>query len=154
MKLAEALVRVKDLKGKFAELQQVVYSDATFEVVDPDMEIPSIEDQLNELVSVSEEIASMKSRITRTNAERGLSIKIHTMEHLRSCVSKLEDLTRHKQIRVNLRSIDYNSPAIKLATHATYNVAKWTETVNGYRARIRELDLELQRLNWEVDLVD
>lgn len=117
------------------------------------MEVPSIEEQLSELVDVSLEIACLKSRIARTNAEHGLSIKIHTMEHLRSCVSKLEDLTRHKQVRVNLRAIDYNSPAVKLPRYATYNVAALTETVNGYRTRIRELDLELQRLNWEVDLV-
>ncbi len=34
MKLAEALVKIKDLKGKSAELQRVTFEDATFDVVD------------------------------------------------------------------------------------------------------------------------
>lgn len=154
MKLAEALVRIKDLKGKFTELQRVLYSDQLFQVVDTEMEIPSIEDKLDELIDVSNEISKLKCRIAYTNASNGLTDKIHTMEHLRSCVGKLEELTHNKQVVVNLRSINYGEPAVKLPTHATYDVARLTRTVDTFRKQIRELDLELQRLNWEVDLVN
>jgi len=154
MKIAEALVKIKDLKGKFAELTRVIYSDTTFELLDPKMEVPSIETQLGEMVSVSEEIARIKSCVAATNAKSGLTSKIHTMEHLRSCVSKMEELTHKKQSQIVLRTIDYGQPAMKIETRATYDVTAWTETINGFRTRIRELDLELQHLNWEVDLVE
>ncbi|KKM62750.1 hypothetical protein LCGC14_1518470 [marine sediment metagenome] len=154
MKLAEALVRIKDLKGKSAELQRVTYEDATFDIVDEDIEVPSIEESLTTLVTVSRETASLKSRIARTNATHGLTDKLHEMEHLRSLVSKLEPLTRNKQIVVNLRHINYNDTATKIPTHATYDVEAWTKKLNEYRDKIRQIDLDLQRLNWEVDLVD
>jgi hypothetical protein len=155
MKLAEALVRIKDLKGKSAELQRVAYEDAIFEVVDDAIEIPSITGSLNNLVSISKEIASLKAKIARTNVVNGLVDKLHEMEHLRSLISKLEPLTRHKQLVVQLRMLNYNSDtSTKIPTHATYNVETWTKKLNEYRDRIRKLDLDLQRLNWEVDLVD
>ena len=154
MKLAEALVRIKDLKGKSAELQRVVYSDATFDVVDENLEVPTIEKSLNDLVSVSEETAKLKARIALTNVNNGLTAKLHEMEHLRSLISQLEPLTRNKQVVVNLRSVAYNEPAVKMETRATYNVSEWTKQLNECRDRIRALDLELQRANWEVDLVD
>lgn len=154
MKLAEALIRIKDLKGKSAELQRVVYDDATFDVVDENSVIPDIEESLTALVSVSQDTASLKSRITRTNAINGLTDKLHEMEHLRSLVSKLEPLSRNKQEIVSLRHINFNDAATKIPTRATYNVEAWTKNLNKYRDKIRQLDLDLQRLNWEVDLVD
>lgn len=154
MKLAEALVRIKDLKGKSAELQRIVFEDSTFEVVDEDLEIPSIETPLQDLVLVSQETANLKSRIARTNAINGLTDKLHEMEHLRSIVSKTEALTRIKQVTVSLRHVGYNDAATKISTHATYDVERVKIWNNELRDKIRKLDLDLQRLNWEVDLVD
>ena len=76
------------------------------------------------------------------------------MEALRSLVSKLEELSRHKQVKTILKSVNYGDPPVKIATHATYDVEAWTEKLNAYRDRVRELDVELQKLNWEIDLVD
>jgi len=153
MKLAEALIRIKDLKGKAAELNRVVYTDTVFERIDAEEEIPSIEDSLEEFVSVSGEIASLKSRIARTNASNGAADKIHEMESLRSVVSKLEDLSHNKQSRTILKSVTYGDPPVKITTHATYDVEAWTNRLKEFRSRIREIDVALQTLNWEVELV-
>ena len=153
MKIAEALVRIKDIKGKLSELQRKIDADQLFERVQNDQMIPSIEGLLEDFLDVSEVLSVLKTRITKTNATHGLINKIHEMEKLRSIVSKLELLSRNKQEFVSLRHITYDQPAIPMSTFATYNVEDLIESLEAYRARIRELDLELQRLNWEVDLV-
>jgi len=152
MKIAEALVHIKDMKGKLAELNREIMEEQTFEQVDASMEIPSVEQQLKDFVSLTKELASFKTRITKTNSKHGLTDKIHKMEALRSMVSRLEQLCRNKQVTVTLRRIDYEGPAVSISTHATYNVEQLTKEVNGARDQIRVLDLELQRLNWEIDL--
>jgi len=154
MKIAEALANIKDLKGKFSELQRHISSNAVFDLVDPDMEIPNIEDTLNEIVEVSSAISKLKCRIARTNAASGSINKIHTMEHLRSCISSLEHLTHNQQVSARFHNINYSESSVKLVSHATYNVEQCTEKLNLFRKQLRELDLELQRLNWEVDLVE
>lgn len=154
MKLAEALVRIKDLKGKVAELSRVLQTDMFFEKIDDMQEVPSTEGVLVELEKVTETLADLKTRIAKTNAQHGLVDKINEMEQLRSLISQLDMLARQKQRVVNLRRVDYEGPAIQIATLATYDVAALAEKVQSFRSRVRELDLELQRLNWEVDLVE
>jgi len=148
------LIRIKDLKGKAAELQRVVSYEAVFEQIDENEVVPSIEDSLEELAAVSAELAILKSKIARTNVASGAVDKIHEMESLRSLVSKLEGLAQNKQTKTILKTINYGDQPVKVATHATYDVETWSKKVSELRDRIRELDVELQKLNWEVDLVD
>ena len=154
MKIAEGLMKIKDLKGKAAELQRSALSETLYDVLDEDEPTPSIEETLSDLVAVTNELSSLKTRIAKTNAAHGLTDKIHEMEQLRGLVSGLDGLARHKQTQVTMKSFSYDSAATKVRTVATYDVAAWTDRVNGYRDRIRELDADLQRSNWEIDLVD
>lgn len=153
MKIAEALVRIKDLKGRCAELQRIIASDSKFDLID-DMEVPSIQNEINEFEKLSREISNLKTQITKTNSEHGLTQMIHDMEHFRSCVSKFEPLTRNKQHSVELRTVGFGETAQKIHTHATYDVEVMKDTVDIYRENVRKLDLKLQRLNWEIDLVE
>lgn len=154
MKIAEALVKVKDLKGKVAELTRQIVTDSRFEQVEEGSEIPSVEPLIVDLLEVTEALSVLKTRITMTNATFGLTAKINEMERLRSLVSSLESLANHKQKIVQLRTIGYSDATAKLPTYATYDVEHLKVSLTEHRTRIRELDLELQRRNWEVDLVD
>lgn len=154
MKLAEALVQVKDLKGKVAELNRKIQNDALFEQVDKGQAIPDISLLIDELVRLARNLGELKTRVARTNAQHGLVDKINEMAQLRSLVAQLEGLSEQKQSRTQLRRIDYGEPHVKVQVHATYNVDELASQVVDMRSRIRKLDLELQRLNWEVDLVD
>ena len=78
--------------------------------------------------------------------------KINEMESLRSIISRLESLTSNKQDKVELKRVEYDSPPVSIHVLATYNVAGLTSELDAYRKRIRELDLELQQLNWQIDL--
>jgi len=154
MKIAEALVQVKDLKGKVAELTRRIQTDALFEQLDEGQEVPDISLLIEELVTLTRNLGNLKTRIARTNAQRGLVDKINEMAQLRSLVAQLDSLTNNKQSATKLRRIDYGEPHVKMTIVATYNVDEVSSSLDEMRSRIRALDLELQRLNWEVDLVD
>lgn len=154
MKLAEALVQVKDLKGKVADLNRRIQNDAVFDQVDEGQEVPDTSLLIEELITLTRNLGGLKTRVARTNAQYGLVDKINEMAQLRSLVAQLEGLTNHKQSTTKLRRIDFGEPHVKMQVHATYNVEEVASRVEEMRNRIRKLDLELQRLNWEVDLVD
>jgi hypothetical protein len=154
MKIAEALVKVKDLKGKLRELSETINANSTFRIVEENQKVPSIEVELDLLVTLSRELATLKTRIAKTNATKGLTDKINEMEQLRGVVKMLEPLTKIKQDHKDYQTIDYGSDPILLTTVATYNVSNRVDEVVVIRDRIRKLDLELQRLNWQVDLVE
>lgn len=152
MKIAEALVRIKDMKGKLATLVMDIHNEQSYEQIDQNESIPSIEDKISEFSFVSAELANLKDRINRTNTKHRLSEKIYTMEALRSTIKQLDCLTRAKQRTVRLQRVDYDGPATQIATFATYNVEKLAANLDVAHNKIREIDLELQRLNWEIDL--
>ena len=155
MKLAEALVQMKDMKGKMAQLIRKIQFDQLFERVDESQVIPNnVDDFIDDYVTLSETLVDMKTRVATTNVENGLTVKIHRMESLRSLISQLESLTCNKQERLDLKHISYDKPPVPVSTFATYNVENLTLMLDNLRDEIRSLDLELQRLNWEVELVD
>lgn len=152
MKLAEALTKVKDLKGKAASLQRDIQTDSQFQKLDADMEVPSIENLLVQLSEVLEELRTLKTRIDTANVKNGLADKIHEMEQLRSAIKSLEPLARVKAEVKSLQRVDYTSPAVPVVTVATFNVLNLNNQLEAHRRRVRELDLELQRLNWQVEV--
>jgi hypothetical protein len=154
MKLAEALIKVKDIKGKLAEIQRKISSEAIFRKVDPAQEVPSIESDLCDLQTTAAELASFKNRIAKTNAMHGLSTKIYAMDALKFLISTLEAYTTVKQSRVDLEYVGMGERPIPLTTYATYDVAVLTTNIKSSKNNLRALDIELQKLNWEVDLED
>lgn len=152
MKVAQALAQVKDLKGKINSVQNRINMDSMFKKVTPDQKVPSIEPLLDELVRLNNELRSLKVRIAKTNVKHGLTERIHEMEMLRYIVGALDSLARAKQEVTNLERIDYDGPAQAFTTYATYNVEELNMGLDENRARIRELDMELQQLNWSTDL--
>ena len=150
MKLAEALTKVKYLKGKVAGLQLQLQSDALFEVVDTSSPILILTETITELTQVLENLRQLKTRIDTANVKHGLADKIHEMEQLRYAVKVLDELTKHKQ---EVKKIDrYSQTQSVILTVATYNVSELTGQVDTMRDRIRQLDLELQKTNWQVDV--
>jgi hypothetical protein len=150
MKLAEALTKIKDLKGKVANLQSTLLTDATFQVVEDDQEVPSVENELRELEEVLGELRSLKSKIDVANVINGLVDKIHQMEQLKMTIKSLEPLSRIKQ-EVKTRDAYSSTPTIT-HTKATFNVESLKNVLDNHRRRVRELDLELQQLNWTVEV--
>src|SRR5271157_1113787 len=154
MKIAEALVRIKDIKGKLANIMVDINRDAFYEQIDANAQVPTVEVLIDDFCLITQELANIKTRITKTNTNNGLTLKIYRMEALRSMIKQLENLTKAKQKVVRMQRIDYEGPASMISTFATFNVEELGREVESYREEIRTLDLELQRLNWEIDLED
>lgn len=154
MKIAEALIHIKDIKGKLSTLQEEIHSDSSFELLNENDTIPSIEDKISLLQHLSVELASFKTRITKTNAKNGLTDKINKMEALRSIQAQLNGLTRNKQKTTVMRHIDYNDPAMPVTVFSTFNVSNLSKNLDLIQEEIRNLDLELQKLNWTIDIED
>ena len=74
------------------------------------------------------------------------------MESLRSLISRLGGLLYNKQTKTELKRVDYDTPPVPIKVFATYDVSQLEAKMDGYRKRIRELDLELQKMNWQIDL--
>lgn len=152
MKIAEALIRIKDIKGKLASTMYDIAGEQSYEQVDINAPIPNIDPFIEAYCSVSQDLAQLKNRITKTNAKYGLQEKLYRMEALRSTIKQLDGLTSAKQKSVRLGRVDYDGPAVQITTYATYDVAKLDARLEQARAEIRALDLELQKRNWEIDL--
>ena len=152
MKLAEALVKAKDLKGKLSSLHNEIVSEQYFEKLDASQEVPNHEAEIVELVDVSDELRQLKTKIDLTNAKHGITDKIHEMEKLRYLVNSFSSLCGSKQETVQLRRVDYEGPAVPITTVATYNVENAKKQLEKYRDDLRSLDLEIQKLNWQIDL--
>jgi len=152
MKLAEALVRAKDLKGKLTSLHQELSMETQFEQVDKTQEVPNTQPLIDQMISVSEDLRALKTRIDLTNAKSGLADKIHEMEKLRYLVNTLNNLTSLKQEVTHLRRIDFDGPAQPVTTVTTFNVERLKLQLEVYQSSLRTLDLEVQKTNWQIDL--
>lgn len=152
MKLAEALIKIKDIKGKLSEVQRKISTDAMFKRVDVGQEVPCVEEDIDTLYDLSKQLASFKTRIAKTNAIRGLAEKIYAMDELKYLISALEPYSTCKQTRVDLEYVGMGERPIPMTTYATYDVNKLAKHVQTLRDSLRSIDIELQKLNWEVDL--
>lgn len=153
MKLAEALVHIKDLKGKIAEVSAKIDADCTFRKLLDSQDVPSIEEDIETLDVLVNELSTFKSRVAKTNAKYGLIYKMNEMDYLKFMVNNFDRLAKAKQERIDVEygGLDQRNT---VTTYATYDVVDMVERVDNMKSKIRQLDLELQKLNWEIDLGD
>jgi hypothetical protein len=152
MKIAEALIKIKEVKGKLASLLVDISSEQYYEQLDVNEPIPNVDPLISDYCTISQQLADYKARINKTNIRHGLAQKIYRMEALRSTIKQFEGMTRAKQKTVRLHRVDYEGPATQLVTYTTYNVEELAARIDKARAEIREIDLDLQRQNWQLDL--
>lgn len=150
MKIAEALIQIKDMKGKLAVISRQIQMNHSFQQIDESVPMESTDPLIQDYVDVSNSLASMKSRITKTNSKNGLCDKIYEMESLRSVIATFEQYANVKQKSASF--LGYGDESKSVITHATFNVEELNARLDVARKRIRDLDLELQKSNWVVDL--
>lgn len=154
MKVAEALAQVKDVKGKIRDIQNKISREAYFRKLIDEQEVPSSEELINEFKDFSIVLSTLKDRIAKTNVESGLILKIHEMERLRYVIAALDNFADAKKETITLERIDYDMPAKPFTTYATFDVDVMAAYVEDSRIRLRKLDMEVQQLNWTIDLVE
>ena len=151
MKLAEALSIRKDLQKRIAQLQGRISNNVKVQEGDEPLENP--DDLMKELDSCLKQLEDYIWRINATN----MNTKNAKGVTLTQLMAQRDVLT----IRVNtLRSVfntasesqnRYSQSEIKMVT--VVDVKKLGKKVDDLSAKLRNLDVEIQALNFSADLV-
>lgn len=149
MKLAEALSVRADLQKKISQLKSRLKDSA--KVQEGDTPVENVADLEKELDGCLVQLEELIYRINLTNmqtvhngetltrmiARRDvLSMRVSLMREVLKYVTEKEERYSRNEIRY-VRTVDVNA---------------LRQNIDGYSAWLRKLDLEIQSLNWAVDL--
>ncbi|MCM1315692.1 MAG: DIP1984 family protein [Prevotella sp.] len=151
MKLAEALALRAEMKTKIGQLAVRLNQNAKVQEGEKPAENPYT--LIAELDSVSDEMAKLIKNINYTNCitvENGISLTdmIAEKDVLKKKISVMRAfISRSGEV------IDrYSNKEIKV--HSTVDVAELQKKVDTMSKQLRELDVNIQRINWTVDLIE
>lgn len=151
MKLAEALALRAELKTKMNNIQSRLNNNAKVQEGEKPAENPYT--LIKELDSVSEEMTNLIKNINYTNCmttENGVSLTdmIAEKDVLREKVNVMKNFLANASSMVNR----YSNTEIKILS--TVDVAELQKEVDAMSKKLRELDVNIQRINWTVDLIE
>lgn len=151
MKLAEALSLRAEMKTKINNIQSRLNNNA--KVQDGEKPAESPYKLIMELDSVSDEMKRMIKNINYTNCmttENGVSLAdmIAERDVLQKKISILRNFLSNASSLVNR----YSNTEIKICS--TVDVVKLQKKVDDMSKQLRELDMNIQRINWTVDLIE
>ena len=150
MKLAEALIKRKQLKDKIKTIENNLLQ----EIRVPEDE--NIEDEVNEtIIELNDtylELEDLNKRIHKTNYETivdgdRLSELILNRDMTKSRHSSKNNIVIRAKTRERYREDD-------VKYKVTINVLELKQEVNQLAAKFRELDVKIQQENWKVDLME
>lgn len=152
MKLAEALVERADIKKRLTELQQRLTQNARVQEGEIPHENP--EAILRELTAALSAYRTLIQRINRTNAATFLSEgRTLTDAIAERDVLIIEQRTLDALLKAAVQ-VDFRYSRSEIKTVSTVNVATMRQQLDTVSKDLRELDLAIQRANWEVDVID
>ena len=151
MKLAEALILRADCQKRIAQLQQRLLRSAKVQEGEQPAENP--ETLLTELDSAIAQLRTLIQRINQSNArtvfENGtLSDALaerETLQMKRNIYSSLVDAASIRQERYTRSEVKFLS---------TVAIAQIQSQVDTLSRNYRELDAQIQALNWQTDLIE
>lgn len=150
MKLAEALILRVDAQKQISRLRERLILNAKVQAGDSPAEDP--EDLLRLLDRATESLISLIQSINRTNAstvceDKTLSDLLVERDAKTAQVRIIRDLLKEASGKVNRYSIK------EIAAVSTINVAEKQKQLDLLSKNIRELDTEIQKMNWNTELV-
>jgi len=148
MKLAAAFAERKDIKRKIQELQSLATSNVMIEYrkdeKKPEIENPMI--LMDEVVKLSERESALTVQINLANNRNGLMEKSNQRDMYRN-------LSQYYRSLVNSsRGIGRGYRQEDMLCECTIDVKEATKMADSYANTARKLDLEIQELDWTVEL--
>lgn len=152
MKLAEALMLRADVQKKIASLRERIVANAVVQEGDAPHEDP--EKLMQQAVGAMDELEGLVSRINATN----LATKMPDGRTLTQAIARRDTLIQHHSllqaaILGSRKEADrYSVREIKWV--ATMKVPKLQKQADDLAKKIRELNAQIQEVNWQTELVD
>ncbi len=150
MKLAEALLIRADLQKKVAQLKARLKDSAKVQEGDePAEDVTSLFKELNDTLSELEDLI-FRINMTNTNTVVDGESLTHMMARkdvLTTRLSVMRELIAH----VTESDTRYGRNEIRYIR--TIDVAKLRRETEQYSKQLRELDVKIQGLNWQVELI-
>ena len=151
MKLAEALLIRAEMKTKINNIHGRLNDNSKVQEGEKPAENPYV--LIEELNSVSDEMVRLIKNINYTNCmtiENGVSLTdmIAEKDVLQKKISVLKSFLTNASSLVNR----YSNKEIKILS--TVDVAELQKKVDAMSKQLRELDMNIQRINWTVDLIE
>ena len=152
MKLAEALALRAENTRKVEQLRNRIVDNARYQEGESPAEDAAA--LITESQTVFDELESLIRRINKTNATAEVGDGTMTDALARRDVLRL----RHKTITAAADAASGSGYARQLRSELTYvsalSVSELRSTADDLARQLREVDVEIQRRNWEVDLID
>ncbi|VXD24063.1 conserved hypothetical protein [Planktothrix serta PCC 8927] len=151
MKLAEALILRADCQKKIAQLRQRLSRVVKVQEGEEPAENPA--DLLAELESVTAELVILIKRINRTNSTTPFQ-----GETLADALAERDVLILKRNTTANLveeaaiRQDRYSRSEVRFVS--TIDIAAIQRQVDNLSRNYRELDAQIQALNWQTDLIE
>ncbi|MDY7022337.1 MAG: DIP1984 family protein [Cyanobacteriota bacterium] len=151
MKLAEALILRSDCQKRIAQLQQRLTRSAKVQEGEQPPENP--QELMTELDAVSAELTDLIQRINRTNSiteleGHTLSDALAERDVLQQKWSNYNSLIQSASIRHDR----YSRSEVRF--FSTINIAEVQIKVDNLAREYRELDSQIQAMNWQTELVE
>ncbi|MBD1863712.1 MULTISPECIES: DIP1984 family protein [Trichocoleus] len=151
MKLAEALILRADCQKRIAQLQQRLLRSAKVQEGEQPAENP--ETLLSELDAAIAQLRTLIQQINQTNARTAFQnatlsdalAERETLQMQRNVYSNLVDAASIRQERYTRSEVKFFS---------TVAIAQIQNQVDRLSRNYRELDAQIQALNWQTDLIE
>ena len=155
MKLAEALTLRADLQKRLAQLRERLKRNAKVQEGDKPAEEPQI--LLSELDTAAAELANLVTRINLTNCRttacwRGAELTLTELIARRDALTLKVSILRDFLAEAAAKTDRYSQKEIRILS--TVAVAEQQKQLDDLSRDLRELDIELQRMNWTADLIE
>lgn len=151
MKLAEALIWRADAKKRLEQLKQRLVRNAKVQEGDAPAEDPLA--LLAEYERLAGEFMQIVQRINRTNSATALREGLTVADALavRDALTLRVDLLRTLTQAAAITQDRYTKSEVKF--RSTVNIAELQQQLNRLAIEHRDLDAQIQSLNWQTDLL-
>lgn len=155
MKLAEALTLRADLQKRLAQLRERLKRNAKVQEGDTPAEEPRL--LMTELDTAAAELEDLVGRINLTNCRtttswRGAELTLTELIARRDTLTLKVSILRDFLAEASAKTDRYSAKEIRILS--TVPVAEQQKHLDDLSRDLRELDTELQRMNWTADLME
>ena len=149
MKLAEALIRRRDIQNRIQELRERLAKNALVQEGEAPAEDPK--ELLKELDILAKQLEELIARINLTNANiKNDGVSITEMLARRECLSLKISLMQ--SFLSNASSTVMRGSRNEVKIYSSVDVRVLRKEVDELSQELRQLDTSIQALNWTIDL--